>query len=95
MGDLFLKKRETDPDASLEFDKDDEVALNFVTATANLRAQIYKIDQKSRFVVKQMAGNIIPAIATTNAIVAGMIVILATKIVTGQVKDCKYVSALY
>jgi ubiquitin-like 1-activating enzyme E1 B len=36
-----------------------------------------------------MAGNIIPAIATTNAIVAGMIVVQAIKVVTGKLKDCQ------
>lgn len=52
----------------LSFDKDDDDAMDFVTATANLRAHIFNIPQKSRFQVKSMAGNIIPAIATTNAI---------------------------
>jgi ubiquitin-like 1-activating enzyme E1 B len=63
-----------------------------VTATANLRAHIYHISLTSRFDVKQMAGNIIPAIATTNAIIAGMIVMIAVKIVLGKMNECKYVS---
>jgi ubiquitin-like 1-activating enzyme E1 B len=37
-----------------------------------------------------MAGNIIPAIATTNAIVAGMIVMLAFKVLSNQLGQCKY-----
>jgi ubiquitin-like 1-activating enzyme E1 B len=37
-----------------------------------------------------MAGNIIPAIATTNAIVAGMIVMLAFKVLSSQLGKCKY-----
>lgn len=44
----------------LEWDKDDEEALNFVTAASNIRAHIFGIDMKSRFDVKSMAGNIIP-----------------------------------
>jgi ubiquitin-like 1-activating enzyme E1 B len=36
-----------------------------------------------------MAGNIIPAIATTNAIVAGFMVIDAIKIVSGNSEKCK------
>lgn len=36
-----------------------------------------------------MAGNIIHAIATTNATIAGMIVVEAIKILTGFPKDCK------
>lgn len=39
-----------------------------------------------------MAGNIIPAIATTNAIIAGLIVLEAMKILQGRFKDCKTVS---
>ena len=41
-----------------------------------------------------MAGNIIPAVATTNAIVAGMIVVLAYKYFSGKWQECKtsYVS---
>lgn len=43
-----------------------------VTAAANLRACVFHLDLSSRFYVKEQAGNIIPAIATTNAIAAGM-----------------------
>ncbi|TFK50549.1 hypothetical protein OE88DRAFT_1713030 [Heliocybe sulcata] len=59
------------------FDKDDDDTLDFVTAAANLRSAAYGIAGKSRWEIKEMAGNIIPAIATTNAIVAGLIVLQA------------------
>lgn len=112
------------------FDKDDDVAVAFVTAASNLRrvqvatdcpilsvcpftasdeptcrrnkrstsakagwqcsvrhhwsgirrAACYGIQQQSLFECKGMAGNIIHAIATTNAIVAGLMVIEATKV---------------
>ncbi|CAG8664916.1 2864_t:CDS:2 [Racocetra fulgida] len=81
----------TNPDASLVFDKDDIDAMDFVTATSNLRARIFGIEEKTRFQVKAMAGNIIPAIATTNAIVAGMIVMQAFKVLNGDFKECKTV----
>ncbi|KAG0044685.1 E1 ubiquitin-activating protein uba2 [Gryganskiella cystojenkinii] len=81
--------RESEPEASVSFDKDDAETLDFVTATANLRAHVYGIDEKSRFDVKAMAGNIIPAIATTNAIVAGLMVMLAFKILNKRIADCK------
>ena len=71
--------------------KDDLPALNFVTACANIRMQIFNIPNKSRFEVKSMAGNIIPAIATTNAVIAGCIVMEALKILNKQEDKCKTV----
>jgi len=62
-----------------------------VAACANIRAHIFSIPQKSLFDIKAMAGNIIPAIATTNAMVAGMIVIEALKIIDGQFDRCRSV----
>ena len=41
-----------------------------------------------------MAGNIIHAIATTNAIIAGFIVIEAIKVLTGAQEACKVSAAL-
>lgn len=55
----------------LTWDKDDEPSMNFVAACANIRSHIFHIPEKSLFDVKSMAGNIVPAIATTNACVAG------------------------
>ncbi|RSH95232.1 E1 ubiquitin-activating protein uba2 [Saitozyma podzolica] len=72
------------PNVLLSFDKDDDDTLDFVLATANLRATAYGIANKTRFQVKEMAGNIIPAIATTNAIIAGMIVMQAITILSSQ-----------
>ena len=39
-----------------------------------------------------MAGNIIPAIATTNAVIAGVIVMEALKVLAGDFNKCKQVS---
>jgi len=64
-------------ETSISFDKDDEDTLDFVTATSNLRSHAYKIALQTKWQVKEMAGNIIPAIATTNAIIAGVIVLQA------------------
>jgi ubiquitin-like 1-activating enzyme E1 B len=74
----------------ITFDKDDEDTLDFVAASANIRSALFGIDKTSRFDIKQMAGNIIPAIATTNAIVAGLCVLEGFKILKGaydQVKE--------
>jgi len=94
----FLDKSITDLKAELKekgdelvWDKDTPAHLDFVTACANIRMHIFNIAQKSRFEVKSMAGNIIPAIATTNAVIAGCIVMEAIKILNNQVEKCKTV----
>lgn len=68
---------------SAVFDKDDDLAVDFVTAASNLRAMCYGIPTQTAFHAKGMAGNIIHAIATTNAIIAGFIVTEATKVRAG------------
>lgn len=73
----------------LVWDKDDEAAMNFVTACSNIRAEIFHIKRQSRFDIKSMAGNIIPAIATTNAVIAGLIVLEALKILAKKPETCK------
>ena len=55
----------------ITFDKDDEDTLIFVAAASNLRSFSFGIPLKSNLTSKEIAGNIIPAIATTNAIIAG------------------------
>lgn len=75
----------------ITFDKDDDDTLDFVTATANLRAQIFGIEPKSKFDTKQMAGNIIPAIATTNAMIAGLCVLQAFKVLKGEYSKTKMI----
>lgn len=78
---------------SYEFDKDDAIAMEFVTAAANLRASVFGITTESLYSCKGIAGNIIPAIATTNAIVAGLQVLEAFKILRSPEsvgETCKY-----
>ena len=75
----------------LAFDKDDEDTLDFVAASANLRSIIFGIEPKSKFDIKQMAGNIIPAIATTNAMTAGLCVLQAFKVIRGDLNKAKMV----
>lgn len=91
---LELKKAHngSGPAPTIEFDKDDDDTLDFVAASANIRSTIFGIERKSRFDTKQMAGNIIPAIATTNAIVAGLCVLQAFKVLRGEYNKVKEVS---
>ncbi|KAL8857504.1 MAG: hypothetical protein Q9178_005999 [Gyalolechia marmorata] len=75
----------------LSFDKDDEDTLDFVASSANIRSIIFGIQARSKFDIKQMAGNIIPAIATTNAMTASLCVLQAFKIIRGDLSKAKMV----
>jgi ubiquitin-like 1-activating enzyme E1 B len=56
------------------FKKDDDAAVRFVSATANLRAHVFHIAAQSVEEVRSIAGSIVPAIATTNATIAAAVV---------------------
>uniref|UniRef100_A0AAQ6AG13 SUMO-activating enzyme subunit 2 n=1 Tax=Amphiprion ocellaris TaxID=80972 RepID=A0AAQ6AG13_AMPOC len=86
---LRLQLQEKGEGSELVWDKDDPPAMDFVTAAANLRMHIFSMNMKSRFDVKSMAGNIIPAIATTNAVIAGLIVLEGLKILSGELESCR------
>lgn len=58
-----------------QWDKDDEIALNFVVSASNLRSLCFNIERKSPFDVKSLAGNIVPAISSTNSIIGGLLVL--------------------
>ncbi|KAK1811532.1 E1 ubiquitin-activating protein uba2 [Friedmanniomyces endolithicus] len=68
----------------IEFDKDDKDTLDFVASAANLRSHIFDIPLHSEWEIKQMAGNIIPAIATSNALTASLCVMEGFKILRSQ-----------
>ena len=131
----YLEGRPTETGEAV-FDKEDDLAVEFVTAAANLRAANYSIPQQSLFITKVMrvcssrlclrnnietqkgcisstlglalqskgrnescrsamqgmAGNIIHAIATTNAIVGGLIVVEAMKILAGKPKSSRVIA---
>lgn len=67
------------------FEKDDDTNfhVDFLYAAANLRATNYKIKQADRLTVKGIAGRIIPAIATTTAVVSGLAILEMIKYALG------------
>ena len=79
---------------SLTFDKDDKVAMSFVSAATALRCHTFHIPKLSEHDCKGVAGNIVPAIAATNAVVAGMQVLEMGKVLDGKAKDCKFTYCL-
>jgi ubiquitin-activating enzyme E1 len=74
------------------FEKDDPTNhhIDFITFASNTRAMNYGINTISSHETKGIAGKIIPAIATTTAVVAGLICLEAYKIIQGMDKIESY-----
>mmetsp|Transcript_62207 Transcript_62207/g.110604 ORF Transcript_62207/g.110604 Transcript_62207/m.110604 type:complete len:610 (-) Transcript_62207:103-1932(-) len=69
------------------FSKDDAVAMDFVHCAANIRMTNYRIGRISRWDAQSIAGAIIPAVASTNAIVAGLEVVQLIHVLTAAAAD--------
>lgn len=57
----------------IEFEKDFDLHVEFVTSASNLRARNYGIQRADKHKTKFVAGKIVPAIATTTSLVTGLI----------------------
>jgi len=71
-----------------EFEKDDDTNyhIDYITSCSNMRAWNYKIQPATRLRCKVIAGKIIAALATTTALVSGLVELEFYKIVMGLKK---------
>lgn len=70
----------------IEYEKDSWHA-DFIYACANLRARNYKIKEQTKHFVRGISGKIIPAIATTTAVVSGLSIMELIKYVLSKQSD--------
>lgn len=83
--DKSTKKLEKLKINTQQFEKDDDTNhhIDFITAVANLRATNYTIATVERLAIKGIAGKIIPAIATTTALVSSLVTLELYKYISG------------
>lgn len=70
-----------------EKDHDDNFHMDFISSLANLRARSYGIAEIDSLAAKLKAGRIIPAIATTTALVTGFVMLELCKLLNKKPFD--------
>ena len=76
--------------AEFETDDDSNVHIDFIVACSNLRASNYSIAPADRPKSKGIVGRIIPAIATTTSLVAGLVSLELWKMAQGNTNPEKF-----
>ena len=71
----------------IDFDKDIDSHMRVVSACANMRARNYRIPEADLHKARGIAGKIIPAVATTTAMVTGMICLEMMKFILDKPID--------
>mgnify|MGYP004706445827 FL=1 len=78
--------------STVEFEKDDDSNhhIEFINAASNCRAENYEIEVADKSKTKFIAGRIIPAIATTTALVTGLVCLELYKVADNKTDIEKY-----